>query len=176
MIKKFTISFCLCASVLISSAAPVHFITDTSYRQLVQNDFNKKMKLMGMKFYNTKNILPTAEEKEALTFLYAYMPMADITDYSTSYYLENIRSSFQAKKEMSWGKIVPELLYRHFVLPVRVNNENLDHSRVQFYKELKKRVQGMSMKDAILEVNHWCHEKVTYTPSDARTSSPLASN
>jgi len=133
------------------------------------------MKLMGMKFYNTKNILPTAEEKEALTFLYAYMPMADITDYSTSYYLENIRSSFQAKKEMSWGKIVPELLYRHFVLPVRVNNENLDHSRVQFYKELKKRVQGMSMKDAILEVNHWCHEKVTYTPSDARTSSPLAS-
>jgi transglutaminase-like putative cysteine protease len=26
-----------------------------------------------------------------------------------------------------------------------------------------------------LEVNHWCHEKVVYTPSDSRTSSPLAS-
>ena len=31
------------------------------------------------------------------------------------------------------------------------------------------------MHDAVLEVNHWCHEKVIYTPSDARTSSPLAS-
>ena len=31
------------------------------------------------------------------------------------------------------------------------------------------------MYDAVLEVNHWCHEKVIYTPSDARTSSPLAS-
>jgi transglutaminase-like putative cysteine protease len=29
------------------------------------------------------------------------------------------------------------------------------------------------MTDAILEVNHWCHEKVTYKPSDGRTSSPL---
>ncbi|MDD3062120.1 MAG: transglutaminase domain-containing protein, partial [Massilibacteroides sp.] len=29
--------------------------------------------------------------------------------------------------------------------------------------------------DAVLEVNHWCHEKVIYTPSDSRTSSPLAS-
>ena len=30
------------------------------------------------------------------------------------------------------------------------------------------------MTDAALEVNHWCHEKVTYRPADSRTSSPLA--
>lgn len=30
------------------------------------------------------------------------------------------------------------------------------------------------MQDAVLETNHWCHEKATYTPSDSRTSSPLA--
>lgn len=30
------------------------------------------------------------------------------------------------------------------------------------------------MRNAILEVNHWCHEKAVYQPSDARTSSPLA--
>ncbi len=35
-----------------------------------------------------------------------------------------------------------------------------------FFKELKERVKGMGMKDAILEVNHWCHERVTYQPSD----------
>ena len=57
---------------------------------------------------------------------------------------------------------------------MRVNNESLDLSRPVFYKELKDRVKGMSMEDAILEVNHWCHEKATYQPSDARTSSPLS--
>ena len=47
--------------------------------------------------------------------------------------------------------------------------------RKVFYKELKERVKNLSLYDAILEVNHWCHEKVIYTPSDSRTSSPLAS-
>ena len=57
---------------------------------------------------------------------------------------------------------MPELLFRHFVLPMRVNNEPLDSSRAIFLNELKPRVKGLSMRDAILEVNHWCHEKVTY--------------
>ena len=73
------------------------------------------------------------------------------------------------------GKKVPELLFRHFVLPMRVNNEPLDSSRAIFFQELKGRVKGLSMQQAILEVNHWCHEHVTYEPSDARTSSPLQS-
>lgn len=36
------------------------------------------------------------------------------------------------------------------------------------------RLKGLSMHDAVLEVNHWCHEKVNYQPADARTSAPLA--
>lgn len=119
-----------------------------------------------------KNI--TATERTALEFLYRYMPLADVTDYSPEFFLANVRTSFMAQKEMPWGGEVPELLFRHFVLPIRVNNENLDDSRMVFYKELKDRVKGMAMKDAILEVNHWCHEKVTYRPSDGRTSAPLA--
>ena len=43
-----------------------------------------------------------------------------------------------------------------------------------FFKELKERVKGLGMKEAILEVNHWCHELVTYQPSDGRTSAPLS--
>ena len=56
---------------------------------------------------------------------------------------------------------------------MRVNNEWLDSCRAIFYDELKPRVENLSMTDAILEVNHWCHEKATYQPSDARTHSPL---
>ena len=117
----------------------------------------------------------TPEEREALTFMYAYMPIGDITDYSGDFYLKNIRSSFQARNEMPWGDSIPEMIFRHFVLPVRINNENLDESRMVFFDELKDRVKGLSLYDAVLEVNHWCHEKVIYTPSDGRTSSPLAS-
>ncbi|MDR2858829.1 MAG: transglutaminase-like domain-containing protein, partial [Mediterranea sp.] len=106
---------------------------------------------------------------------YAYSPIGDITDYPGEFYLKNIRSSFETKKEMPWGKSIPENVFRHFVLPIRVNNENIDESRMVFYEELKDRVRGLSLYDAVLEVNHWCHEKVIYTPSDARTSSPLAS-
>ena len=114
------------------------------------------------------------QEMEALQFLYAYMPLADVTDYPVEFHLENVRATFQARDEMPWGKKVPELLFKHFVLPLRVNNEALDMSRPVFFKELKERVNGMSMEEAILEVNHWCHEHVTYQPSDSRTLSPLA--
>ncbi len=114
------------------------------------------------------------QEMEALKFLYAYMPLADVTDYSVQFFLENVQATFDARQQMPWGNKVPELLFKHFVLPLRVNNEALDMSRPVFYKELKERVRGMSMEEAILEVNHWCHEHVTYQPSDARTLSPLA--
>ncbi len=116
----------------------------------------------------------TNDERQALQFLYAYMPTPDVLDYDEDFYLANIRAAFRAAEEMPWGATVPDREWRHFVLPVRVNNENLDMSRTEFYTELKDRVKGLSMKDAILEVNHWCHEKVAYQPSDARTSSPLA--
>ena len=115
----------------------------------------------------------TVAEREAMEFLYAYMPLADVVDYPAQYYLDQVRASFRIRKEMKWK--VPEREFRHFVLPIRVNNENLDTARTAFYRELKPRVKGLSMKEAILEVNHWCHEKMTYQPSDARTSSPLAS-
>ncbi len=152
-----------------------HFITDTAYRQKVEQVWKKKMNTVGWKFWQTKGEKPTNEEEEALKFLYAYMPIADITDYTKAYHLNNVRTALRTRKEMPWGNKVPELLFRHFVLPMRVNNEPLDSSRTIFYRELKERVKGLSMKDAILEVNHWCHEKVTYEPSDSRTSSPLQS-
>ena len=170
--KRILISASLFALTL-TAGAQGSFITDTQYRAGMENLFNQRIKTVGKKFYNTKKEKLTADEQEALKFLYAYMPLADVTDYPTSFYADNVRLSFKARNEMSWGKNVPELLFRHFVLPIRVNNEPLDASRAYFYKELKERIKNLSMHDAILEINHWCHEKVTYQPADARTSSPL---
>ena len=171
--KKILISASIFALSLTANAQG-QFISDTNYRNTVENIFKERVKTVGKTFYNTQKENLTADEQEALKFLYAYMPLADVTDYPTSFFADNVRMSFKARKEMPWGKNIPELLFRHFVVPIRVNNEALDNARSVFYNELKDRIKGMSMMDAIIEVNHWCHEKVTYQPSDARTSAPLA--
>ena len=171
--QLFGICWLLC---LLAACGESHFMTDASYRSRVEQDFQQKKALMpqGELFTILDDASLSTYEQEALEFLYAYMPLADITDYPGEFHLMNIRASRRAAEEMPWGKTIPEDLFRHFVLPVRVNNEQLDSARVVFYKELKDRVKSLSLYDAILEVNHWCHEKAVYMPSDARTSSPLA--
>ena len=150
--------------------------SDKAEFAVVQDDFNNRASTWNQgDLFKVFGQEMTDQQREALTFLYAYMPLGDITDYSGEFFLENVDYSLKAKEEMPWGKLIPEREFRHFVLPIRVNNENLDNSRKVFYEELKDRVKNLSLHDAVLEVNHWCHEKVVYTPSDSRTSSPLAS-
>lgn len=176
--KTFTHLFSLLMlTIVLFACSNDHFLKEENYRNQVTQDFELKKQALpnGDLFAVFSNPDLTVAEREGMTFLYAYMPIGDITDYSGEYYLENLRLSEQTRREMPWGKVIPEDLFRHFVLPIRINNENLDDSRKVFYGELKERVKNLSMKDAILEVNHWCHEKVVYRPSDARTSSPLAS-
>ena len=162
--------------VLCSACTEHHLISDAAYRALMEQDLQQKRNCYpdGALFDVLDRSDLSLAEREALQFLYAYMPLSDMADYDGSYHLMNVRAAFKARKEMAWGKEVPEQLFLHFVLPQHINREALDSSRVVFYDELKSRVSGRSMRDAILEVNHWCHEKATYTPSDSRTSSPLA--
>lgn len=114
------------------------------------------------------------QEKEAMTFLKNYMPLSDKADYDEAFFLKQVHFAFKAKQYFSWGKTIPEDIFRNFVLVYRVNNENLDTARVVFFEQLKDRIKNMSMHDAALEVNHWCHEYVNYKGADGRTSSPLA--
>ena len=138
-------------------------------------DFEKRRKVIADEsYFEVFDRALEPEQRQAMQFMYAYMPLPDIADYSAEFHLNNVNYALKARTEMPWGKSVPVREFLHFVLPVRVNNENLDNSREVFFNELRSRVVGLSMRDAVLEVNHWCHEKVTYTPSDIRTSSPLA--
>ncbi|MCC8154892.1 MAG: transglutaminase-like domain-containing protein, partial [Tannerellaceae bacterium] len=150
--------------------------TNQADKATVEKHFElKKSQLPNGNLFSIFNENLSIWEKDALMFLYAYMPIGDFTDYDGEFYLNNVRQTQKAKEVMPWGKDIPDDIFRHFVLPVRVNNENMDDSRMVMYAELEERVKNLSLYDAVLEVNHWCHEKVTYTPSDARTSSPLSS-
>jgi len=162
---------------LVTSCDRNHFIPEKTYRKKVEERFAAQKELAKNREKQLFTVFEqdlTLQEEEALKFLYAYMTLSDLADYDGDFYLKNIRASLAARDTFSWGKIVPENLFRHFVLPVRVNNENLDSSRWVFFMDLKDRIKKMSMKEAVLEVNHWCHEKVTYRATDSRTSSPLA--
>lgn len=143
----------------------------------IEKDFqSRSTELQAFDMADRLNGLKTSpESRKALQFLYAYMPWPDVADYSPFYHLAQVDYALKARAEMPWGKQVPDREWYHFVLPVRVNNENLDDFRTTCYEELKERVKGMTMAQAVMEVNHWCHEHVTYKPSDSRTSSPLAS-
>ncbi len=159
---------------MLFTACGGHFISDKVYRQIVNEDFTQRDTILRQAGIDLDAFSLSKTEKEALTFLYAYMPLGDILNHPVKFYLDNYRLTQLALKRMPWGKTIPEREVRHFILPVRVNNENLDESRVCFYEELAPRVKHLSMYDAVLEVNHWCHEKVIYMPTDSRTSSPLA--
>ena len=165
--------FILSAMMLLTGCTS-HFISDSDFRQEVSEDLAARSEILAAAGIDLDAMDMTQQEKEALEFLYAYMPLGDIVNMAPDYYLDHYRMMRKALKEMPWGKSVPEREMRHFVLPVRVNNENLDSARYVFYDELAPRIKDMSMKDAVLEVNHWCHEKAVYMPSDRRTSSPLA--
>ena len=116
----------------------------------------------------------THEEETYLLFLYDNMSLPDRVELDTAYYRAQVDAALTARAELPWGKDIPEREFRHFVLPPRVNNEDLDDFRQRYYTELRDRVRDLSMSDAILEVNHWCHEHVTYRPTSARTLGPVS--
>lgn len=166
------------ACFLFSCGQKDHFLKDANYRKEVTKKFNERKELMKKRNKQLLDVFEqdkmTLKEKEALIFLYAYMPLNDLADYSDQYFLQMVKYAFKARETFPWGKTISDDNFRHFVLPYRINNENLDIARVIFFDELKERLKGMSMREAALEVNHWCHEKVTYRGADIRTSAPLA--
>lgn len=163
--------------IFFASCGETHLLKDRNARANIKQMLEKQKELFADNSNNLFAILDrdlSREERDALEFLYAYMPLNDLLDYSGDFFYAQTKAALNARREMSWGESIPNELFYHFVLPYRSGNENLDSFRITIYDELKHRVQGMGMKEAALEVNHWCHEKVTYQSTDSRTSSPLA--
>ncbi|MDR2691879.1 MAG: transglutaminase domain-containing protein [Dysgonamonadaceae bacterium] len=155
-----------------------HFLKNEDYRNRILALFEKrKTEAAGRKealFSVMEKENLRLEQKEALAFLYACMPLCDLADYDGEFFLQQVDAAFWARDYFPWGKTVPDDIFRHFVLAYRINNEYLDTARTVFFEELKDRVKNLSMAGAALEVNHWCHEKVCYRGTDGRTSAPLA--
>lgn len=152
-------------------------VTDDHYLREIEKSFEERKELAASRqeelFGVFDNNLP-ADEETALKFLYAYMPLSDLADYNGVFFLENARKALESRSKVPWGDDIPGEIFLHYVLPVRVNNENLDSFRLKCYDEIHQRIEGLGIKDAALEINYWCQEKVSYQPADSRTSAPLS--
>jgi transglutaminase-like putative cysteine protease len=175
---KFFLKFTL---VLIIALGPgctgKQLITRSDYRNIVEKSFIERSLLAANRenelFSVFKNNL-SDDQADALKFLFAFMPLSDLADYHGDFFLANVNVVLSARAESEWGKNIPEDIFLHYVLPPRINNENLDSFRIVFHTEIMNRIKGMNIKEAALEINHWCHEKVAYQPADIRTSAPMS--
>ena len=124
----------LCLLLAAASCGDRPFISDAAVRQSVHQDFLVKQEQLprGDLFAICRADSLTQQERGALEFLYAYMPLADVAAYPGEFHLQNVRTALQARREMPWGDSVPDDVFRHFVLPARVNNEQLDYARPIF--------------------------------------------
>ena len=99
------IGLMLCASCTNNK----HLISDEAERAAVQQDFEARRDTLAQgDLFQVFEQPMSDEQKEAMTFLYAYMPLADIADHPGEFYLENVDYAFKAREEMPWGKVVPE--------------------------------------------------------------------
>jgi hypothetical protein len=153
-----------------------HLINNKEYRSKVESSFKEREQLAHNrkdKLFNVFGSGLSLQQEEALKFLFAYMPLSDLADYNGDFFLANANIALKTRKESPWGKSIPEEIFLHYVLPLRIYNEDLDSFRIAYYDEIQSRVKGMDAKDAALEINHWCSEKVTSQPSGTRNSGPV---
>ena len=113
-------------------------------------------------------------EEEALLCRLAYgtLPASDAA-VPLDTMLGYVRHALFLRRESPFAGAIPEEQFLHFVFYPRINSEDITDCRAFFYEKLAERIQGMSQTEAILEINRWCAEQVTYQASNDRTESPL---
>jgi len=175
--KTFINLLALMSILVVPACNSKHLITDKEYLDIIEKSFNERKQIANNReiaLFSIFNQELSITQTEALKFLFAFMPLNDLADYNGAFFLANIDISLRTKNETIWGKDIPEDIFLHYVLPCRINNENLDSFRIVYYNEILDRVRDKDIREAALEINHWCHEKVSYQPADSRTSSPMS--
>lgn len=144
-------------------------------KEKIEIKFQKAMEHSEIVKNEVLSILKKCNEDETfcMKYLYAYMPLTDMADYSPELFLKFTKHSLKVKEIMPWGKNIEEADFLNYILQYRVNNENIEFFCEYFFNELYEKVKNLSMYDAIIEANYWALSKATYVASDNRTQSPL---
>ena len=114
----------------------------------------------------------TEEEMLLCRLAYGTLPASDAA-VPLDTMLGYVRHALFLRLESPFAKDIPEDVFLHFVFYPRINSEDISDCRAFFYEKLAGRIQGLTQTEAILEINRWCAEQVTYQASNERTESPL---
>lgn len=87
--------------------------------------------------------------------------------------LSYVRHALFLRRNVLACSCLPEDIFLHDVFYPRINNETLVDCRPFFYAMLAPLVEGLSASEAILAVNRWCAEQMTYETTDGRTMDPM---
>lgn len=115
----------------------------------------------------------TPEEAVLMRFLYGTMPARDAGEYGFDIFLSYVRHSLWLRENVEWCKTLPEDIFVHHVLYYRINSEDIGDCRPFFYEQIKDRIQGLSLEEAVVEINYWCAEHAVYEATDGRTAAPV---
>ena len=114
----------------------------------------------------------TEEEMLLCRLAYGTLPASDAA-VPLDTMLGYVRHALFLRRESPFAKDIPEDVFLHFVFYPRINSEDISDCRAFFHEKLAGRIQGLTQTEAILEINRWCAQQVTYQTSNDRTESPL---
>ena len=102
--------------MLVISCSGDHLINNSDYRAGTEKAFSLKKELSVHRdsaLFSVFKQKLSIQQSEALKFLYAYMPLSDLADYNGDFFLANVNVALRARKETSWGKVIPEDIFLH---------------------------------------------------------------
>ena len=144
-------------------------------KQYVNLRFLEELDLFGYKKEDILHKLSLCNEEERflMEYLYSTMSLSDISNYDFEIFYNYVKHAIFLRENTPWGAKIPEDIFLNYVLYYRINNEDIEDCRKIFYDMIYHRLEYKSMYEAVLEVNYWCAENVTYKSTDERTASPL---
>lgn len=139
----------------------------------IEKDFTKACTYFGEKREEIETKIEALDEMTAICmkYLYAYMPLSDVGAYEFKTFLSYANHAVCLIKERRYE--IPQEYFFNYVVSHRINSEDITKCREFFYEQLVSRIQGLSMEDAVLEINNWCYEQATYRCASPRTASPI---
>ena len=111
--------------------------------------------------------------REWMTYLYATLPVADLVNYPTETWIPYIEHALMLRRTAWWCRSIDEQTFIDYVFYPRINTEDMEECRRLFYRQLWDKVCNLSEEQAVLEINYWCQQHVTYQQADDRTKSAM---
>lgn len=108
-----------------------------------------------------------------LDYYNSSMPYCDKTDVPKEVLEGFAEHACFLRENVAWCRELSEELFLENVAAYRINSERIEDCRRWFYELVMPRIEGLSLKEAILRVNLWCAQHASYHQADDRTANAV---